>query len=408
MQPYYKILEINENSNIEVIKHAYRRLVKLYHPDVNKSPGAHEKFIQISEAYEVLMHQAAFAQAQHEDNENFKYEEFINEVREAANRQARMRYEKFQREHEAFRKSGLYDVGLGLKYIWRVLAPFFALGLIAIPVGVSIHEKNIQPIFYLFFFWVIGLVLLFDAFQKRKNYFRLGKFYYSFKKILEIYTRINKNAKEGCFYCSGKQANSKPYNLTLIRIKGVQLDNRGPMHHYARYDRKEYTIGMPRSQKAFIVHTFASTIKVLTILLSLLFLPFQSFVWRFIFGMGFCWLFSSPVLWFTHTRSKTGYFFSYAIIIKTLVWLGAIIFISKFDFEKFDIYTSAYIRPVIVIMLFLDAIIEQALNASKKLHLFRPLSNHYQKLSVYFEKNCRFYLEVPLWTTIYPIIRWIL
>lgn len=123
MNQYYRILELNERSTVEEIKHAYRRLVKVYHPVVNKSPNAYEKFIEISEAYEILMHEATFAKNQPEENQDFNYEEFLREVREAAKRRARMRYEKFQREHEAFRESGLYDLTLLFKY----MGPFIAL-----------------------------------------------------------------------------------------------------------------------------------------------------------------------------------------------------------------------------------------------------------------------------------------
>ncbi len=408
MNRYYRILELNEGSTVEEIKHAYRRLVKVYHPDVNKSPNAHQKFIELSEAYEILMHEATFANAQPENNQDFNYEEFLREVREAANRQARMRYEKFQREHEAFRESGLYDLALLFKYMGRVFVPFIAFGLMSIPVFEASRTKTYSPLFNLCFFWIIGLVLLFDAFQRRKNYFRLGKFYYTFKKILKIYTGTNKSPGEECFYCDGIKANSKPYKLTLIRVKGVQLDNRGPLQHYAHYDRKEYTIDLPRSQKAFIVHSLVSIIRITTILMSLFFFPVHSLLWRFIFGTVLCWLFSSLLLWFTHTRSKTGYFLSYAVLVKMLLWMVAIILTSSFDFVSFNVITSKYIVSVVLFMFLLDSIIEQLLNVSKKTILFKPLSNHYRSLSIYFEKNCRFYLEIPVWTVVYPFIRWIL
>ena len=52
MIDYYKILEIQPNASAEAIKKAYRRLSKLYHPDINSS-GA-EKFKNINEANSVL------------------------------------------------------------------------------------------------------------------------------------------------------------------------------------------------------------------------------------------------------------------------------------------------------------------------------------------------------------------
>lgn len=51
---YYKILEVDKNCTIDDIKQAYRSLAKTYHPDVNKSPEAAEKFKQINEAHSIL------------------------------------------------------------------------------------------------------------------------------------------------------------------------------------------------------------------------------------------------------------------------------------------------------------------------------------------------------------------
>ncbi|RLA74063.1 MAG: J domain-containing protein [Epsilonproteobacteria bacterium] len=50
----YKTLEIGENATPAEIKKAYRKLAKQYHPDINKSKQAEEKFKEINAAYEVL------------------------------------------------------------------------------------------------------------------------------------------------------------------------------------------------------------------------------------------------------------------------------------------------------------------------------------------------------------------
>ena len=52
MKNYYLILEIPSNASNEVIKKAYRRLSKLYHPDIN--PRGAEQFKNINEANSVL------------------------------------------------------------------------------------------------------------------------------------------------------------------------------------------------------------------------------------------------------------------------------------------------------------------------------------------------------------------
>ncbi|KAH9715139.1 Molecular chaperone Hsp40/DnaJ family protein [Citrus sinensis] len=51
---YYATLGVPKSASGKEIKAAYRKLARQYHPDVNKEPGATEKFKEISAAYEVL------------------------------------------------------------------------------------------------------------------------------------------------------------------------------------------------------------------------------------------------------------------------------------------------------------------------------------------------------------------
>ncbi|WP_028060228.1 DnaJ domain-containing protein [Candidatus Solirubrobacter pratensis] len=53
-QDYYEALGVPRDASNEDIRRAYRRLAREYHPDVNKDPGAEDRFKEISEAYEVL------------------------------------------------------------------------------------------------------------------------------------------------------------------------------------------------------------------------------------------------------------------------------------------------------------------------------------------------------------------
>ena len=51
---YYKTLGVSRDAGKEAIKKAYKKLAKQYHPDLNKSPDAEQKFKEINEAVSVL------------------------------------------------------------------------------------------------------------------------------------------------------------------------------------------------------------------------------------------------------------------------------------------------------------------------------------------------------------------
>jgi curved DNA-binding protein len=50
----YETLDVASGASQDEVKKAYRRLARKYHPDINKDPGAEDKFKEINAAYEVL------------------------------------------------------------------------------------------------------------------------------------------------------------------------------------------------------------------------------------------------------------------------------------------------------------------------------------------------------------------
>jgi hypothetical protein len=96
---YYEILGLPLKSSIEDIKRAYRKKARLYHPDINHSPDAKDKFIKVTEAYDFLM--ASHENAQLDDQDYFRIVEEWRKYRQVRSRQraqyyARSSYARFK------------------------------------------------------------------------------------------------------------------------------------------------------------------------------------------------------------------------------------------------------------------------------------------------------------------------
>lgn len=409
MKDYFKILGISSSSSLDEIKSAYRKLAKKYHPDLNKSPHAASLFIEINEAYEVLTYRLTNRQGEADSaSQQEEYEEFITHVREAAHRRARMKYEKFKKEHEAFQESGLYDVVLLFKYIGLILLPLLATALVLFPIIVAIVSGEIAAFFYLFVFWVIGLFLFYYILQQGKDYFKREKFYYSFRKVWYKLMQTKVDSTAHCFFTHNRLANSIAYTIEMFKVKNIKLENRGPLQHYAGIDRSSCEVNFPRSRKALLVHLIVSITKCSVLLLSIFLLPVSSFIWRFIFGLCFAWIAGSLVLLLTGVKSKVGYLFSVATIIKIAFWLIPIVLISRFSWEPLNIVTNDLDRMLIVVLAFTDSFLEQALKVPKHTNLYRPIIKAYRILDPYLLQKYYLYLEIPFWTAIYPLFRWII
>lgn len=107
---YYTTLGLPHNANERDVKRAYRALVKLYHPDVNPSQDAHQKFIKITEAYEIITGQRPIpqtrvrntsAQAATKSQEQIQKER-AERIRREKERQAKKEFLKQLKLHEQY------------------------------------------------------------------------------------------------------------------------------------------------------------------------------------------------------------------------------------------------------------------------------------------------------------------
>ena len=144
-----------------------------FHPDKNSSPGAQEKFITITEAYEMLMgerKQSRFKSGSSQPT----YEQRQQAAKARARRQAQMRFDAFKRNNQAFKKSWYYYPTKGLAYaVYGVMLAMSILFLIA-PVAMLIDGDYIGALIMLPL--AIGGIALFPAskryLQEIKPYFQ--------------------------------------------------------------------------------------------------------------------------------------------------------------------------------------------------------------------------------------------
>ena len=109
LDKYYNILGLQPGASQNDIRKSYRKLVMKYHPDRNPSPNAEEKFIIITEAYEILTGkksppvsmQSTRSRSTSVRNQP-KYHSAEEEKRERERRakEARIRYEDYMRKEQ--------------------------------------------------------------------------------------------------------------------------------------------------------------------------------------------------------------------------------------------------------------------------------------------------------------------
>lgn len=104
LSDYYEILGIPANSSLDDIKRAYRKKVRLYHPDINHSPEAKDLFIISTEAYEFLL--ANFAKITSSDESYRQAMEDWRKYRQDRSQQRARAYARTAYSH--FKETSLY------------------------------------------------------------------------------------------------------------------------------------------------------------------------------------------------------------------------------------------------------------------------------------------------------------
>ena len=111
LNKYYHILGIPPTTDINLLKKAYRKQAMQYHPDKNPSVDAQSKFIEITEAYEILT-------GQQKSPTQFAHTKSAQEVRAEKIKQAKRRYKKMQETEQE--KDAQYYLKITTGFRWKL------------------------------------------------------------------------------------------------------------------------------------------------------------------------------------------------------------------------------------------------------------------------------------------------
>lgn len=171
---YFDVLGIAPTTNKTVIKKAYRQLAFKFHPDVNPSQQAHQKFIEITEAYEICLGERIITSKRESTVKKTPQQE-----REERMQRAREFYRQSKIKEE--KKNQIYFESLTSGKKWQFLKVFslisalFALLLIIDYALPPQEEKaNIQSFLHTPFYTQIKL-------QNKTYYFK--NIYFSGRKV---------------------------------------------------------------------------------------------------------------------------------------------------------------------------------------------------------------------------------
>ncbi len=408
LEEYYKILGLKKGAKEEEIKTAYRLLAKKHHPDLSDDPDAHNKFIEISEAYAILINKTELrgikltAQSRAEAERNYNY--FRERAREYAKKAAETKYENLKKDHEAFQRSGMNDLLLLLNYILHISLVVLTMFLFIMPVYLALTYNY----FFMFFLWIPGGFIVWFIISQGKSFYKPGSFFYSFADLKQLFKDEMGDGSQFCCYCEEKAANSYPFKLGMMKVHDIQLNFFGTLWHDARYKRTYKKINIPRSRKAFRVHLAGSFLKIISIIACMLLLPFTSQLWRFFIGVFIGGGLSSLLLLITGTRSKSTYLLTGNILIKIVLWILSLLILNDWSYYP-DLHTNEFMMAAIGLLLFFQDIITDLFTGLffKSTNFTKPLIKQPDQIQKLADEGFLSYLDIPIWSTFFPFIKWL-
>jgi hypothetical protein len=405
---YHKVLGLSPGATSKQIKTAYRKLALKYHPDRNTSSGAKQKFQEITEAYDYLLENPDHGTPRASSYDDRVASEVLRRERDRMQQQARARREKKRKEEEYFNRPEWHDPILLLKYAGNGIALLLALVAVVAPILGAIFGDPESLAGTTVFIFMGGIGLVYIA-QKRKSWFRLGRFHTPLRKHLASF-RITpgKSTKDKCCYCRSTMADGLSYKIALLKTIDIKILSYGALNHEARYKNKKKRVVVPRSARAQLYHRLSSLLKVLSLILFLVLFPVESLVWRFIAGLFAGGMLSFLALKMARVQSKVSYLITPGLLIKMLIWLISLYLISTLG-PGFNITISGYVYLVVVGLFFLlDMFFDLVMGIFPFYRsLFRPIKRQGTILDSLYRDGYQNYQELPVYSVLFPLFRWL-
>lgn len=377
-----------------------------YHPDVNPSAEAERKFQEIRIAYEEIIVSGGTV---HENDYSWRdVEEVLRAERERVNNRARARAAKKRKEQLFYENSEWHDIILFLRYLLHGIALLLSFLAVLVPIALAIF---LEPAILLgtIYFLIIGGFMLFYIYGKRKTWFRLGKFNTRWNDITSFFKMPeSKVTSDYCCYTKSLPADGRSYNIELLKTVDILFRSYGFLNHGVKYKNKTRRIILPRSTRAQYWHRLSSLIKVTSIISSIIFIPLDSILWRFIIGIFLGGLLSCITLQIVKVRSKVSWLFTPSLIIKLGIWLIMLYSVSVFG-PGFNIQTTANIYIVLLGLLFiLDMVFDLILGFLPFYRkLFIPVFKQGDVLNTLYKEGFQNYQELPVYSILFPFFKWL-
>ncbi|MEX2597406.1 MAG: J domain-containing protein [Salibacteraceae bacterium] len=156
----YALLGLTHQANMQEVKRAYRKLALRYHPDLNSSPGAQEKFLLVKKAYDVIVAanknfdpeldhfvlKKKYKSRKKQGNRTFSREEYLRKAREKTRRYEAMKLQREAMYFARFKKSIYYPWTLTMSYVSLVFVLLIIIDAFTVNIVHDGYVVDKQPV----------------------------------------------------------------------------------------------------------------------------------------------------------------------------------------------------------------------------------------------------------------------